>query len=110
MWQAIKNVILWNYKRTTWQYDVIVILILAFIFLTPKSWFEGKHRQPLATAAESSKVTRLIVSAEEFSPDWDENAKIQRVRELSGNNEAEILNYRQKADRNGRTIYEIEIR
>lgn len=106
--RAIKNVILWNYKRTTWQYDVIVVLILAFIFFTPKSWFEGKQRQP--NAAESSKITRLIVSSEEFSPAWDENARLQRVRELSGNNEAEILNLRQKADANGKTIYEIELR
>ena len=108
MWQAIKNVILWNYKRTTWQYDVIVVLILAFIFFSPKSWFEGKQRQP--HAAESSKVTRLIVSSDEFSPDWSENAKLQRVRELSGNQAAEILNFRQKADKNGKTIYEIELR
>lgn len=110
MWQAIKNVILWNYKRTTWQYDVIVVLILAFIFFTPKSWFEGKPRQPLAATAESSKITRLIVNKEDFSPDWDENAKIQRVREISGNPAAEILDYRQKADKNGKTIYEIDVR
>ncbi|HEX8264441.1 MAG TPA: hypothetical protein VF596_03380 [Pyrinomonadaceae bacterium] len=110
MWSAIKNVILWNYGRTAWQYDVLCILILAFIFLTPKSWFEGKQRQPLAAAAESSKITRLIVSAEDFSPDLDENARLQRVRELSGNKDAEILNYRQKADKNGKTIYEIELR
>lgn len=110
MLQAIKNVILWNYGRTTWQYDVIVILILAFIFLTPKSWFEGKQRQPLAAATESSKITRLIVSGEDFSPDLDENARLQRVRELSGNQTAEILNFSQKADKNGKTIYEIELR
>jgi hypothetical protein len=109
MQRAIKNVILWNYGRTTWQYDVLCILILAFIFLTPKSWFEGKQRQRLGVA-ESSRVTRLIVSAEDFSPDLDENARLQRVRELSGNKEAEILNYRQKADGNGKTIYEIELR
>jgi hypothetical protein len=110
MWQAIKNVILWNYGRTAWQYDVLVILILAFIFLTPKNWFEGKQRQPLAAAAESSKITRLIVSADNFSPALDDNAKLRRVRELSGNANAEILNSRQKTDNNGKTIYEIELR
>jgi hypothetical protein len=110
MWRAIKNVILWNYGRTAWQYDVLCILILAFIFLTPKSWFYGKERQPLASASESSKITRLIVSTEEFSPNLDDNAKLQRVRELSGNQNAQISDYRQKTDKNGKTFYEIEIR
>lgn len=111
MWRAIKNVILWNYGRTAWQYDVLCILILAFIFLTPKSWFDGKERQPLASAAsESSKITRLIVSEEEFSSILDDNAKLQRVRELSGKPDAQISSYRQKTDKNGKTLYEIELR
>ncbi len=109
MWQAIKNVILWNYGRTAWQYDVLCVLILSFIFLTPKNWFEGKQRQPLA-AAESSKITRLIVGADDFSPALDDKAKLERVRELSGNSNAEILSYGQKTDRDGKTIYEIELR
>jgi hypothetical protein len=28
----------WTYERGSWQYDVMVILILAFIWLTPASW------------------------------------------------------------------------
>ncbi len=30
----------WTYERATWQYDVLVILILAFIWLTPPSWLQ----------------------------------------------------------------------
>jgi hypothetical protein len=108
MWQAIKNVILWNYGRTTWQYDVIVVLILAFIFFTPKSWFEGRERQLFA--AESSKITRLIVSEDDFSPGIDNGANLQRVRELSGNPNAVISDLQKKTDKNGKTIYEIELR
>src|ERR1700754_694278 len=37
---AFKRVIFWSYARTTWQYDILCALILAFIFLTPKGWFE----------------------------------------------------------------------
>ena len=110
MWQAIKNVILWNYGRTSWQYDVLCILILAFIFLTPKSWFEGRERQPLVSASESSKITRLTVSADEFSLNSGENVRLQRIRELSGNKNAQISDYRQKTDKNGKTIYEVELR
>lgn len=39
-WMAIlKNVINWNYERASWQWDLLCVLILCFIFLTPKEWF-----------------------------------------------------------------------
>ncbi len=60
MFDSIKKFILWNYERGTWQYDVFCLLIIAFIFLTPKSWFE--KREKLAT-----QTARFVVKAEDFS-------------------------------------------
>jgi hypothetical protein len=40
--QALARIFFWAYERGTWQYDLIVIAILAFIFLTPRSWFEDR--------------------------------------------------------------------
>ncbi len=34
----IWNALFWTYERATWQYDLMVIAILAFIWLTPPSW------------------------------------------------------------------------
>ena len=34
--------IFWTYQRGSWQYDVICAVILAFIFLTPASWFHDR--------------------------------------------------------------------
>jgi hypothetical protein len=109
MWQAIKNTVLWNYGRTAWQYDVLCILILAFIFLTPKSWFEGKGREPLPSEA-IPKLTRLVVGSDNFSPDSDEATRLRRVRELSGNENAAIAAWRERRDANGKIIYEIDLR
>lgn len=107
MRQAIKNVVLWNYGRTTWQYDVLCILILAFIFLTPPSWFTGRER----AAFDSPKVTRLIVNPENIPSDADENARLNRVRELSGNPAAQIAAWNEKRDASGKIIvYEIDLR
>lgn len=39
--RAIKRVLLWSYERGTWQYDVLCLIILAFVFLTPRSLFDG---------------------------------------------------------------------
>jgi hypothetical protein len=43
---AIKRFILWDYPRASWQYDVMVGLILAFVFLTPREWFRDQRRIP----------------------------------------------------------------
>jgi hypothetical protein len=32
------NAFFWTYERATWQYDVMVIAILAFVWLTPPGW------------------------------------------------------------------------
>lgn len=40
----MKRFILWDYPRASWQYDVMVGLILAFIFLTPRAWFRDQPR------------------------------------------------------------------
>lgn len=34
--------VFWTYERGSWQYDVICAIILAFIFLTPASWFHDR--------------------------------------------------------------------
>lgn len=31
----IWNTLFWTYERTTWQYDLMVVAILSFIWLTP---------------------------------------------------------------------------
>jgi hypothetical protein len=46
---GLKRFILWDYRRASWQYDVMVGVILAFIFLTPRSWFRDQPRTPQAS-------------------------------------------------------------
>src|SRR5689334_11343305 len=40
----MKRFLLWDYPRAGWQYDVMVALILAFIFLTPREVFRDQPR------------------------------------------------------------------
>jgi hypothetical protein len=44
---AGKRLIFWDFPRASWQYDVVVSLILLFIFVTPREWF---HDQPKAAS------------------------------------------------------------
>ncbi|MGB7068142.1 MAG: hypothetical protein WBD22_01485 [Pyrinomonadaceae bacterium] len=50
----MKNIVLWNFERGSWQWDALCLLIIAFIFLTPNSWF-GKMEK-VATHVERIDV------------------------------------------------------
>ena len=96
-----KDLILWNYSRETTAYVLFCLLIVAFIFLTPKQWFE--KREQFAT-----QTSRLIVQTGDVS--LDKAALENRVKELSGRPDAEIVSWREKKNAAGETFYEIDIR
>src|SRR5437016_793917 len=41
---GLKRFILWDYRRAVWQYDVMVGVILLFVFLTPRDWFRDQPK------------------------------------------------------------------
>ena len=50
-----QNILIWTYERGTLQYDIICILILAFIFFVPPSCFHrrtGMEVRPLNRTSE----------------------------------------------------------
>ena len=96
-----KRLILWNYSRETSVYVVFCLLIVAFIFLTPKEWFNRED-------SFATQTSRLIVKQADFSP--EKNVLEQRVRDLSGNPKAEIIEWRKRQTPDGETVYEIDIR
>ncbi len=42
-----RRLLFWDFPRASWQYDIVVSLILIFIFATPRDWF---HDQPKASS------------------------------------------------------------
>ena len=52
-WRAVRPLILWEYRRGSWQYDVLAIAILLFIFLTPRGFFNGQPRLPSVQQIEA---------------------------------------------------------
>ncbi|MGH9773999.1 MAG: hypothetical protein ACRD50_03520 [Candidatus Acidiferrales bacterium] len=55
-WRGVMRVLFWSFERGSWPYDVMVLAILAFVLLTPRSWF---HDQPQAGAPSSAQVQLL---------------------------------------------------
>jgi len=60
-----RPVVLWNYKRGAWQYDLICAAILAFIFLTPAEFFGDQPRPPVV-----QQVQRLSLEGGSNSIYW----------------------------------------
>jgi hypothetical protein len=69
---VITRSIFWAYERGSWQYDVIVLVILAFIFLSPRSWFNDRptlglsvlrHQQGIMEVGRVNKTVRYLLDA-----------------------------------------------
>lgn len=77
------------------------LAIIAFIFLTPKAWFEKGDR--LATQPE-----RMIVQASGLAPERDMIET--KVRELTGKPDSKVIGFTEKRDEAGQRYYEVIVR
>ena len=110
MLSVLRKFFLWNYARNTWQWDVLCVVILIFIFLTPKSWFENSERRG-PFGHQSPTATTVLVSPELIEPAQDKGQVEQVVRTLTGRSDAQVVNTRKVIDKDGKTRgYEVDIR
>ena len=110
MLSVLRKLFFWNYARNTWQWDVLCVVILIFIFLTPKSWFENSERRGYA-AHQNLTASKVLISPELIENTQD-NGKVERVvRTFTGRNDVQVVNIRKVVDKDGKTIgYEVDIR
>ena len=110
IFRSIKRVFFWTYARNTWQWDVLCVLILVFIFLTPKSWFEvSPGQRPLAAGNRS--ISTVLIGPEVTVNEGDRAQVEQRVRTITGRSDAQVVDVRKRQDRDGRILgYEVDIR
>ena len=100
-----KKIAFWTYPRTSWQLDVLCVLILVFIFLTPKSWFANTAFQRTHTQ------TTVVMSADVVGSQLDKTEIERRARQLAGRPDASVVAVRERRDDSGKLIaYEVDIR
>ncbi|HET6862853.1 MAG TPA: hypothetical protein VFH91_07385 [Pyrinomonadaceae bacterium] len=106
---TLKKIFFWNYARNTWQWDILCVVILVFIFLTPKSWFSGGERP--VDVEHPSRIATLVLSPEVIENEEDKTKIEQRVRLVTGRSEAQVLAVRKMVGSDGKTLsYEVDIR
>jgi len=107
---TLKKIFFWNYARNTWQWDLLCVLILIFIFLTPKSWFTSSEL-PQNIGHPSAVATTLVLGPEVIVNEADKSQIKERVKALTGRTEVEVVDVRRVTDPGGRTLsFEVDIR
>lgn len=75
-----KRFILWDFQRASWQYDVMVGVILAFIFFTPRDWFRDQPKANTIVMLPSENGTQVVfVDSKALAG----VAEVQRVSEVN---------------------------
>src|SRR5205085_5695625 len=87
----IKKIIFWNYGRSSWQYDVLCALILAFIFLTPKSWFASElPRNPAHQISPAANTLLITWPAQNVTAPPDAQELERRARQVTGRTDVQV--------------------
>ena len=101
-----KKIAFWNYSRTSWQWDVLCVLILVFIFLTPKSWFANTAYRPNGAAPSTVAVGVDVVGNQ-----LDRAEIERRARQRSSRPNGQVNAVRELRDSSGKVIaYEVDIK
>jgi hypothetical protein len=105
---TLKKIFFWNYARNTWQWDLLCVVILIFIFLTPKSWFTSGER--VRVSMHQSPIKTVVLSAEVVGNEGDKGQIEQHLKALTGQAKVEVLAVRRILDADGRTrSFEVDI-
>lgn len=107
--KALQKVFFWNYPRSSWQWDALCVVILMFIFVTPKSWFQGSERP--SDLLHPKPMSTVLLGPEMIANEGDKQQIESRVRRYTGRNDAEIIAVRRIQDDTGNIrAYEVDIR
>jgi len=112
VFRIFKSILFWSHGRSTWQYDILCVLILAFVFLTPKGWFDqGELKRRGSHPNGSAAASRLVIWPERMPLTEPDTQDIERrARIATGRLNARVKAVREVRDSDGRTVaYEVDI-
>jgi hypothetical protein len=117
LWQTIRGYVWWTYPRGGVHYDIMVTLILLFIFLTPRWVFNDKpternpHQSGVVVLPDGNNFLYEIDGSAVQARDDDgiRGDLLQVVEPIAG--EAEITRFEAVRDDRGRVkIYKVWVR
>ena len=108
---VFKKILFWSYGRTRWQYDVLAVLILAFVFLTPPSWFQTGEPKGLSGHQNSVQTaSKRLVSPEGLPANPGTEDFERRLRTELRRSDVRVKGWQVLRDGSGRVAaYEVDI-
>jgi hypothetical protein len=111
-WRTIRSYILWQHERGTLHYDIMVTLILLFIFVTPywinyndKPVSGNQHQTDIVVTPEGDGGLLYQISAGSIMPGDDHAVRDQLlhlIKPISG--DVTIVKYEGVTDRKGKIL------
>ena len=77
--RTLKKILFWSYDRGTWQYDIMCVLILAFVFFAPNASFRNRE----AAAGSQSPGQSVFIPNHEFASTGSSSLEQEIARHLS---------------------------
>jgi hypothetical protein len=110
IWRTIRSYILWQHERGTLHYDIMVTLILIFIFFSPrvinfndKPVYRNPHPTEVMVTSDAEGHLLYQVEANVVTPGDDQSVRDQLlhiIEPISG--AVSIVSYEAVSDHNGR--------
>jgi len=119
VWRTIRGYILWQYERGTLHYDIMVTLILIFIFFSPrviefndKPIARNPHPTDVVVTSDSEGGLMYQVAASDITPGDDHSVRQQLLRIIEPISGAvSIVSYETVEDRKGRVqSYKVQVK
>jgi hypothetical protein len=114
--KTLKSYFYWTYRRGSFHYDVMVTLILAFIFITPHLWDYGDKpsvimgpTQPVMVTTDGSRGLILTVQASDVNapaaaPDPEVKKALRKAIEPIAGDAVSIERWELQRDRSGNPV------
>lgn len=79
---VLRRLIFWEFPRASWPYDLVVALILLFIFATPRDWFHDQPRGLGVVLMSSAHGANRVFIATELLANQSEAEMTHRAESL----------------------------
>ena len=77
-----QRLIFWDFPRASWQYDVVVGIILLFIFLTPREVFHDQPKASSLVLMSSLHGSNRVFIETDLLQAVPENQRVRRAEKL----------------------------
>ena len=77
--RTLKKILFWSYDRGTWQYDIMCVLILAFVFFAPNASFRNRE----AAASSPAPGQSVFIAKDEIGTPGSSDIEHDIAKHLS---------------------------